>query len=76
MRINRPAVMAFGRKVKSIDRKAETEAFMNRCMLVKKGSREYKCKSSNQKYVQYTHTHTLDKYMLHLVYIYILLNPF
>lgn len=71
MRINRPAVMAFGRKVKSIDRNGRDRAFMTRCMLAKKGSREYKCKSSNQKYVQYTHTN-----MLHLVYIYILLNPF
>lgn len=78
MRINRPAVMAFGGKVKSTDRTGRDRVFMNRCMLVKKGSGEYKCKSSNQTYVQYTHISVIKiyKYMLHLVYIYILLNPF
>jgi len=65
MRIDRPAVMAFGGKVKSIDRNSRDIVFMNWCMLAKKGSREYKCKSSNHKYAHtHKHTHTY-------IYIYI-----
>lgn len=37
-------------KWRGLIEKADTE-FINRCMLVKKGSKEYKWKSSNQKYV-------------------------
>lgn len=43
--------MAFGGKVKRFDRNGRDRVFMNRYMPVKKGSREYKFKSSNQKYV-------------------------